>query len=97
MPGGCILFRRNELIKKNFYPYEGKAYCEDILHSILLREKKINLYLLTNVFVKNIGYSKNKTSFFEKLKEFKIRFYILRKIKGSYLRFFFWFLIYAIK
>ena len=97
LPGGCIIFRKKDLIKKSFYPYKGKAYCEDILHSILLREKKINLYLLTNVRVKNIGYTHNKLSLFEKLKEFKIRFYILRKLKGSYFRFFLWFLIYAIK
>lgn len=97
LPGGCILFRKEDLIERNFYPYKGKAYCEDILHSILLREKKINLYLLTNERVNNIGYSHIKLSFFEKLKEFKIRLYILRKIKGSYFRFFLWFLIYAIK
>ena len=40
LPGGCILFRKEDLIEKNFYPYKGKAYCEDILHSILLREKR---------------------------------------------------------
>ena len=97
LPGGCILFRKKELIEKNFYPYEGKAYCEDILHSILLRQKNINLYLLTYEKLENIGYSNIKLSFFEKLKEFKIRLYILRKIKGSYFRFFLWFLIYAIK
>ena len=97
LPGGCILFRKKELIKKNYYPYKGKAFCEDILHSILLRKKKINLYLLTNENVENLGYESMKPSFFEKLKEFKIRLYILKKIKGSYLRFFLWFLIYAIK
>lgn len=33
VPGGCVLQRREYLIVDNFFPFNGKAYCEDIIHS----------------------------------------------------------------
>ena len=33
LPGGCVLSFREELITKDFFPFTGKAYCEDIFHS----------------------------------------------------------------
>ena len=45
MPGGCVMHWRENLIKDNFFPYPGKAYCEDLLHSHLLAEKGISLKL----------------------------------------------------
>lgn len=45
MPGGCVMHWRENLIKENFFPYPGKAYCEDLLHSHLLAEKGIALKL----------------------------------------------------
>ena len=36
------MHRKENLITYDFYPYKGKAYSEDIIHSILMR-KSINL------------------------------------------------------
>lgn len=35
LPGGCVLCFREDLITENFFPYPGKAYCEDLIHSFL--------------------------------------------------------------
>jgi len=35
LPGGCVLSFRNDLIREMFFPFPGKAYCEDIIHSLL--------------------------------------------------------------
>ena len=43
LPGGCILHRRENLIVKNYYPFSGKAYAEDLFHSLLLKEKGVIL------------------------------------------------------
>lgn len=33
LPGGCVLHHRENLVLEDFYPFAGKAYCEDIIHS----------------------------------------------------------------
>jgi glycosyltransferase involved in cell wall biosynthesis len=41
--GGCVMHRRENLVLENFYPYKGKAFCEDILHSHHLKAKGVKL------------------------------------------------------
>lgn len=41
--GGCVMHKKENLIHHNFYPFKGKAYGEDVIHSYLLRAKGINL------------------------------------------------------
>jgi glycosyltransferase involved in cell wall biosynthesis len=43
LPGGCILHRKENLITYNFYLLTGKAFAEDLFHSVLLRNKNIRL------------------------------------------------------
>ena len=45
LPGGCILHHKKNLVLDNYYPFIGKAYCEDLIHSYHLRNKKIELYV----------------------------------------------------
>jgi glycosyltransferase involved in cell wall biosynthesis len=33
LPGGCVLSFREDLIVNDFFPFTGKAYCEDLIHS----------------------------------------------------------------
>jgi hypothetical protein len=33
LPGGCVLSAREDLFSEAFFPFPGKAYCEDIIHS----------------------------------------------------------------
>lgn len=35
LPGGCVLCFREDLIKEDYFPFAGKAYSEDIIHSFL--------------------------------------------------------------
>jgi hypothetical protein len=43
LPGGCVLQERECLISDNFFPFRGKAYCEDIIHSHLRTLQGINM------------------------------------------------------
>jgi len=45
LPGGCILHRKKNLVLHNYFPYHGKAYCEDLFHSCELKKRGINLYI----------------------------------------------------
>lgn len=45
LPGGCVMYYQVDLIKDNYFPFEGKAYCEDLLHSYLLISNNVKLWL----------------------------------------------------
>ena len=45
LPGGCVLHNKNNLVLKNYFPFDGKAYMEDLYHSTILKRNKINLYI----------------------------------------------------
>ena len=45
LSGGCIMHKKHNLILTNYLPYDGKSYCEDLIHSFLLNKKGIKLYL----------------------------------------------------
>lgn len=47
VPGGCVLHRRENLILENFYPFPGKAFCEDIIHSHYLKVAGVRLLVST--------------------------------------------------
>lgn len=51
LPGGCILHHRENLVLENFYPFRGKAFCEDIIHSHHLRHRGIALKIDTRARV----------------------------------------------
>jgi len=46
IPGGCVLCFREDLIKDNYFPFTGKAYCEDLIHSFLRTEKGMRLWVI---------------------------------------------------
>ncbi len=48
IPGGCVMHYKRNLILSNFFPFTGKAYCEDLYHSIALKKNNIQLYYHPN-------------------------------------------------
>lgn len=45
LPGGCALHSRDCLLEEDFFPYPGKAYYEDLIHSWHLAERKVRLFV----------------------------------------------------
>ena len=43
--GGCVMLYKKNLILNDYFKFEGKAYCEDLYHSILLKENGIKLFI----------------------------------------------------
>ena len=81
--GGCILHKKKNLILKNYYPFLGKSYFEDVLHSIELKAKGVDIYLIKNVF----AYCKREESiknFDDLINNFKAIKYFSNKINMSY-------------
>ena len=79
IPGGCIMHLKKNLVLSNFFPYSGKAYCEDLFHSIALKKNKIKLYYHTNakafLEIENI-----KSSFKIYIKHLRADFQIRKKL-----------------
>jgi hypothetical protein len=43
LPGGCVLHRRANLVLSDYYPFRGKAFAEDLFHSVELTRKGVRL------------------------------------------------------
>ncbi len=48
LAGGCVLHRKESLVIENYFPYPGKAYAEDLIHSILLTKAGIKLFAVNS-------------------------------------------------
>ncbi len=47
LAGGCVMHSRDNLVLDNYYPFKGKAFSEDVIHSLILRNKNIQLFINT--------------------------------------------------
>lgn len=47
VPGGCVLHYREELVLDAYFPFPGKAFCEDIIHSHLMTSRGLRLFVDT--------------------------------------------------
>jgi glycosyltransferase involved in cell wall biosynthesis len=50
LPGGIVLGNKNDLYIQDFYPFSGKAYCEDLLHSHIRNIKDTKHLMLLDCF-----------------------------------------------
>jgi len=84
-PGGCVLHNKKNLILDNYYPYEGKAYSEDLIHSFLLRQFGVSL--LVNVKAICMTHLNPRLSKFgEIVSDFKAKRYFVKLANLSLVR-----------
>lgn len=43
--GGCLMHLKKNLILNDYFEFQGKAYCEDLYHSVLLKKRGIKLFI----------------------------------------------------
>jgi GT2 family glycosyltransferase len=51
LPGGCVITRRENLVLDNYFPFKGKAFCEDVIHSLIWRARGVSLWIAPNLAV----------------------------------------------
>jgi len=85
LAGGCILSHREDLIVENFYPFAGKAYAEDGLHSYLRTKKGIIHNVVLNAYAE-IEVPSNALNWQDFVREMQIRKEIVKIMNGSILR-----------
>jgi hypothetical protein len=49
LPGGVVMCFAEDLITENYFPFPGKAFSEDVMHSILGRRKGVRLWTRLDV------------------------------------------------
>ena len=102
LPGGCVLHKKNNLILENFYPFQGKAFLEDLYHSKMLATNGVTLVLLNSAkcYLETSSASETKFSFinfiFAYVHVLKIRTHFAKKFGYSLIRLYLFniFLIY---
>jgi GT2 family glycosyltransferase len=86
VPGGCLAHKKCNLILENYYPFNGKAYFEDVYHSVLLRNKSVKLFVDNKAICLIEPYE--KINFKSNLEEFlyfkKYRKYLIRLLNGNF-------------
>jgi GT2 family glycosyltransferase len=100
LPGGCVMHSKQNLYLNDYYPFTGKAYGEDVIHSILLRNKGVSLYICRNAVIKNDGAYDEVFNTFGKLYKYLKKTYlykslIVKLINGSFIRLFLWMLFFS--
>ena len=44
--GGCVLHKKKNLILDDYYPFSGKAFSEDLIHSYLLKKEGLKKLIM---------------------------------------------------
>ena len=97
IPGGCVMHQKKNLVLSNFFSYTGKAYCEDLFHSIALKKNNIKLYYHTKAkaFLEIENIKSNFKIYIKHLRaDFQIRKKLVEQNKLSKSRMY---LVYIIK
>lgn len=82
LAGGCVLGYREDLIFDNFFPFSGKAYAEDGLHSYLRSNRGI-VHNVVSTARAAIDLPCNAFSWRDFLREMCVRVKIVRLMQGS--------------
>jgi glycosyltransferase involved in cell wall biosynthesis len=45
LAGGCVMHHKANLVLESYFPFVGKAYCEDLIHSHLLASRGVRLLI----------------------------------------------------
>jgi len=97
LPGGCIMHRRENLILESYFPYKGKAYCEDLIHSYyMVKKSNLKLFVVTESKI-YLDPPIIPKEFKELIKEFKARFLYSRISKCSIHRTIIWSVLSYVK
>jgi hypothetical protein len=89
LPGGCVLNFKEDLIGEIFFPLPGKAFSEDVVHSLLRTSKNIEHYVAINATAKTTV-EEEPFSIRSFKTELKARSYVVKLLHGNKLRLFIW-------
>ena len=92
VPGGCFMHFKETIYLENFFPFKGKAFCEDLMHSHLLRKNNVKLWVTkyAECRTKHAYFPNKKNEILQYLKAYKYLYYMREK---KVLRFWLWYFL----
>jgi glycosyltransferase involved in cell wall biosynthesis len=96
LPGGCVICHREDLVTENYYPFAGKAFCEDLVHSVLWQKQGTRLWMHLDA---SGAISNDPMPFnWQTEKEvFRVHEYIVNLIGGNYWQLRLWHVVHISK
>jgi len=96
--GGCVMHFKNNLILNDYFKFEGKAYCEDLYHSLLLKKNGVKLFIDSSAIAYLKIEKENFRSYFLNLKnDIRIRKKIVLRENLNIYRMYFVYIILIFK
>jgi hypothetical protein len=96
LPGGCVVCAREDLVTDCYYPLAGKAYTEDVVHSLKWRERGCRLWAVVTAscYTEVAPLVLNSREIFS---NFRARLYAVNLLRGNRLRLAVWFALYLFR
>jgi hypothetical protein len=96
LPGGCVICHQSDLVLDNYYPFAGKAYSEDVIHSVLWRQHGVRLWVAADIAVHThlVAMPSTLKSI---LADYRARVHVIQLNGGSVWRCRIWFFVYALR
>ena len=95
-PGGCVLHNKANIILDSYYPYEGKAYSEDLIHSLLLRQSGVSLFVVLGATCL-VVLNQRLYGIQEIILDFRARLYFLNMANLSVFRMIIYYVIFIVR
>jgi hypothetical protein len=98
LPGGCVMSHKKSTIFYNYYPFNGKAYSEDLINSVLRTRNNILHFVIPDSCIYLISTKCiNKIIFSETINIIKIQYFVVSLINGNRFFYFIWASIFLFK
>lgn len=95
LPGGVALCYKENLIKDDYYPFPGKAFSEDLIHSILWRKRGCRLWTALDVSAM-VDVSIESFEWNSVFGRYRAHAYVAKLIDGNVWRTRLWFAFYCL-
>jgi len=96
--GGCVMHLKKNLILNDYFKFEGKAYCEDLYHSLLLKKNGVKLLVDSSAIAYLKIEKENFRSYFLNLKkDIRVRKKLVLKENLNIYRMYFVYIILIFK
>lgn len=89
LPGAAVLCSKSTLVKDNYFPFPGRAYSEDLIHSFLWRQRGGKMYFCarTRMFM---DHDADNFDWAAITGELKAKMCLVRLMQGSQVKLFIW-------
>jgi hypothetical protein len=95
LPGGVALCHKADLITHDYYPFPGKAFSEDLIHSVLWRQQGCRFWTLLDVSAM-IDVTIESFDWKSVIGRYRAHAYVAQIVGGSVWRTRLWFSLYCV-